>query len=117
MENENLGIVRKQFVFLLNYAVDILKKEYIDSDDLVLFSREVKKYNQWLDTIEISEKIYKYLKEVYFDYSTSRKDVSDSLFLFFERTPINWIQQKHRKYVLNRFLEKYDSYLKLFDKM
>lgn len=115
MGDENLKIVRKQFVFLLNYAVDILKKNYIDSDDLVLFSIEVKKFNQWLETIEIPEDVYEYLKRVDFDYSINRKNISDSLFLFFGRNVLNWIQQRQRKQNLNNFLEKYDRYLKLFN--
>lgn len=115
MENENLIIVRKQFVFLLNYAVDILKKNNIDSDDLVLFSIEVQKFNQWLDTIHIPENTYKYLKTISFDYSVHRKNISDSLFLFFGRYVLTWIQQRQRKQSLNNFLEKYDRYLKLFD--
>ncbi|WP_157885950.1 hypothetical protein [Chryseobacterium glaciei] len=55
MITENLLTVRKQFVFILNYAVDIVKKDYIDSEDLVLFSKEVRSFNEWLDTIEIPE--------------------------------------------------------------
>lgn len=39
---ENLKIVRKQFMFLLNYALDILKKNNIDSDDLVYFQSKLK---------------------------------------------------------------------------
>ena len=114
MEDGNLTIVRKQFVFLLNYAVDILKKDYIESEDLVLFSKEVRHFNEWLDTIEIPEEVYEDLKRIHFDYSPNRKEVSDSLFLFFKRTPLNWIQQRQRKGNLNGFLEKYDRYLDLF---
>lgn len=115
MGDENLKIVRKQFVFLLNYAVDTLKKNYIDSDDLVLFSIEVKKFNKWSDTIEIPEEVYEYLKRVYFDYSINRKNISDSLFLFFGRGVLNWVQQRQRRQSLNNFLEKYDGYLNLFN--
>ena len=49
MEKENIQMVRKQFVFILNYAVDILKKEYIEPGDLVLFSSEVKRFSEWVN--------------------------------------------------------------------
>ena len=50
MDNKNIPLLRKQFIFLLNFAVDTMKKDYIESDDLVLFSNEVKKFKSWIDT-------------------------------------------------------------------
>lgn len=113
MKDENLKLVRKQYVFLLNYAVDILKKKIIESDDLVLFSNEVKRFNKWLDTIDVPEEIYQNLKKISFKYSPYRKDFADSSFLFFKKSILSWFQQKYRIILLNDFLKRYDKYLNL----
>lgn len=105
MITENLLIVRKQFVFLLNYAVDILKKDYIDSEDLVLFSKEVRSFNEWLDTIEIPEDIYEDLKGIHFDYSANRKEISDSLFLFLKEPLSTGFSKDKEKKILMIFLK------------
>ena len=113
MDNKNIPLLRKQFIFLLNFAVDTMKKDYIESDDLVLFSNEVKKFNSWIDTLDLPEDLHNKFKNVSFDYSSKRKDVSDVSFLFLKRTVLNWVQQKDRISLLNSFLTRYDKNLEL----
>lgn len=115
MSNNNLIQTRKQFVFILNYAVDIIEKDYIEADDLILFSNEVKKFKQGLDLIALPYHVKNNLVNVSFDYSTTRKSISDASFLFFKRTFLNWFQQKHRIMLLNNFLRKYDKNLELLN--
>ncbi|WP_407484135.1 hypothetical protein [Elizabethkingia meningoseptica] len=112
---ENIKIVRKHFVYLLNYALDVSKKEIIESGDLVSFSNEVKKFNHALEEYEIPDSIKTELKQVSFSYSPNRENLSDSLFFVFKYTFANWAIQKHRTMLLNDFLKKFDGKLKLLD--
>ena len=86
MEKENIQMVRKQFVFILNYAVDILKKEYIESGDLVLFSSEVKRFRDWVKMQDIPNELKFCLIEVNYSYTNTNKELADVSFLFFKRT-------------------------------
>lgn len=115
MEKETLQTVRKQFVFILNYAVDIIKKEYIESDDLVLFSSEVKRFRDWVKMQDIPDKLKFLLQEVNFSYTTTQKELADFSFLFFKRTILSWFQQKIRVNSMKKFLNKYDYLLRKID--
>lgn len=115
MEKETLQTVRKQFVFMLNYAVDTLKKEYIESDDLVLFSSEVKRFRDWVQMQDIPDKLKFLLQEVNFSYTTTQKELADVSFLFFKRTILNWFQQRSRVNSLKNFLNRYDYLLQKID--
>lgn len=113
--NEDLQISRKQLVYILNYSLDILKKDPIEASDLIYFSNEVKRFNLWLDSINIPAHIKNNLKEISFNYSPNREKISDSLFLFLRNIFASWLIQKHRTMLINDFLSKYDKNLKLFD--
>ena len=115
MEKENIQMVRKQFVFILNYAVDILKKEYIESDDLVLFSSEVKRFRDWVKMQDIPNELKFCLIEVNYSYTNTNKELADVSFLFFKRTILSWFQQRSRVNSMKNFLNKYDYKLQKID--
>lgn len=114
--NEEKLVVRKDFLFLLNYAVDILKKEYIEADDLVLFSIEVERFKKYLLNTELPKALLTDFQKIEFNYSPSRKDASDFIYLFLKRFFADWAQQKHRSFLLQNFLKKYDGLLNALDR-
>lgn len=113
--NEEKLAVRKDFLFLLNYAVNILKREHIEGDDLVLFSIEVERFKKNLINTELPRAITDDFQNIEFNYSYTRKDASDFIYLFLKRLFADWAQQKNRYFLLQNFLKKYDGLLNLLD--
>lgn len=111
----NTQQVRKDLVFILNYAVDTLKKEPIEGSDLVQLSLEVKRFTKSLESANISTTVKSSLQEIRFEYSNNRDFLSAFPFLLFKQFFIKWFQQRHREKLLNNFLSKYDSKLSLLN--
>ena len=70
---------------MLNYAADVLKKEHIEADDLVLFSIEVEMFKKNLINTELTKELIDEFQNIEFNYSSTRKDASDFIYLFLKR--------------------------------
>lgn len=73
--------VRKHFVFLLNFALDLQKKNPVSENDLIAFSNKVRCFNELIEISNINNSLKSKLKQVYFKYSPNRADVSSTIFI------------------------------------
>ncbi len=113
--------VRKHLVFLLNYVLDNSKKKYLEADEMVLISNEVKNFKTFVSKANIDTTLKAKLDKINFDYSPTRANASSSLivviltiftmgiYLLFLK-----LQELERKRMLVSFLNKYEDLLKLF---
>lgn len=113
--------VRKHLVFLLNYALDNSKKNYLEADEMVLISNEVKNFRDFVSKANIDTTLKSRLNKISFDYSPTRANASSSIvvviltvftmgiYLIFLK-----LQELERKRMLVSFLNKYEDLLKLF---
>ena len=113
--------VRKHLVFLLNYVLDNSKKKYLEADEMVLISNEVKNFKTFVSKANIDTTLKAKLDKINFDYSPTRANASSSLivviltiftmgiYLLFLK-----LQELERKRMLVKFLDKYENLLKLF---
>ena len=73
--------VRKHLVFLLNYVLDNSKKTYLEADEMVLISNEVKNFKNFVSKADIDASLKEKLNKISFEYSQTRAIVS-SPFVF-----------------------------------
>ena len=122
-----MSIVRKQFVFILNQAVDMSNSSRIRGEQMYFFSNEVNSFKKWLEKQDIDDELKKQLQIIGFYYPPVRGNLLDNTAVIVPlmicsagtfwiiRKIIQKIQTEHRKELLSNFITKYDKLLILLD--